>query len=264
MVGYKGATVDLSGLLDRVDGTMETLTVYNFGGSDEVIEDLYDFFGQRLVMVAESNTQYGEPTGVAMLHDGERFLAAGPVEPAHRSLAFDPAAFSGESLESDGYPEILEHAATTAFTSYDKRRMILASREIETRAWQVGNGELYAGFRRLSVMRHQWDVYAKLARTGVAVHAYGAPDWTPPDAEADTMNFHGREDAEVKESWFVVFDGDGDDTHKAALVSEERDPGEFYGFWTYEPDLVNEVVAYFRGGRAPVSSSGADSAGTAD
>ena len=199
-----------------------------------------------------------------MLHDGERFLAAGPVEPAHRSLAFDPAAFSGESLESDGYPEILEHAATTASTSYDKRRMILASREIETRAWQVGNGELYAGFRRLSVMRHQWDVYAKLARTGVAVHAYGAPDWTPPDAEADTMNFHGREDAEVKESWFVVFDGDGDDTHKAALVSEKRDPGEFYGFWTYEPDLVNEVVAYFRGGRAPVSLSGADSAGTAD
>ena len=78
------------------------------------------------------------------------------------------------------------------------------------------------------------------------------------------MNFHGHEDAEVKESWFVVFDGDGDDTHKAALVSEERDPGEFYGFWTYEPDLVNEVVAYFRGGRAPVSSSDADSAGTAD
>ena len=142
--------------------------------------------------------------------------------------------------------------------------MILASREIETRAWRIGSGELYAGFQRLSVMRHQWDVYAKLARSGVAVHAYGAPDWTPPDPDADAMTFHAHDDREIEDSWFVVFDGNGEDRHKAALVSVERDPGEFYGFWTYEPALVDEVVAYFRNSRMPVSPPGADTVRTAD
>ena len=116
-----------------------------------------------------------------MLRDGDQFLAAGAVEPAFRAIGFDPAALSGEGFVPTEYPTILEHAATTAFTSYDKRRMILASREIETHAWRVGSGELRSGFQRLSVMRYQWDVYAKLVREGIDTHAYGAPDWTPPN-----------------------------------------------------------------------------------
>jgi hypothetical protein len=116
-----------------------------------------------------------------VLRDGDQFLAAGAVEPAFRAIGFDPAALSGEGFVPTEYPTILEHAATTAFTSYDKRRMILASREIETHAWRVGSGELRSGFQRLSVMRYQWDVYAKLVREGIDTHACGAPDWTPPN-----------------------------------------------------------------------------------
>lgn len=77
------------------------------------------------------------------------------------------------------------------------------------------------------------------------------------------MTFHVGNDEEIETSWFVVFDGDGEDRDKAALVSEGREPGRFCGFWTYEPALVDEVLAYLRNDRRPVSSS-ADTAGTAD
>ena len=265
----------IADLLDCVQGDAHMLTVYNYDGPEDVLDTFDEHFGRRNTAVEQATTSSGEPTDFAVLHDGDRFLAASPVEPAYRAIGFDSGTFSGSAFEPIEYPMILEHAATTAFTAYDKCRMILASREIETRAWRVGEGELYAGFQRLSVMRHQWDIYATLARSGVAVHAYGIPDWTPPssdrdidldhdaDTDGDGMTFHADDDREIRNSWFVVFDA-SEDQHKAALVSEEREPGEFYGFWTYEPALVDEIVTYFRNERTPVSPPGADAARIAD
>lgn len=71
-----------------------------------------------------------------------------------------------------------KHVETTTFVSYDKRRMILASREIEERAWRAGGGRLYAGFQRLSRLRPQWPVYGNLT-AAVDVRVYGLRDWEP-------------------------------------------------------------------------------------
>lgn len=231
--------------------------------TEETIDAFEDYFGRRNTAVAVETTPSGAPTNFAVLRDGDRFLAAGPVEPAYRAIEFDPAAFSGTDLGVERYPAILEHAATTAVTSYDKRRMILASREIETDAWRVGAGELHADFQRLSLLDHQRDVYAKLAGRNIDVHVYGVPDWTPPE-DLESMTFHEETDEEIRNSWFVVFDGNGEDRHKAALVSEEWRPGEFYGFWTYEPALVDEILAYFRGGRVPVPPTATGTTTSAD
>ncbi len=43
--------------------------------------------------------------------------------------------------------------------------------------------------------------------------------------------------------WFVIFDGGGTGRHRCAVVAEERDPGQYYGFWTYDPVIVGDLVA---------------------
>jgi DICT domain-containing protein len=42
----------------------------------------------------------------------------------------------------------------------------------------------------------------------------------------------------------VAFDGGDTEMESCALLAEERRDGEFYGFWTYDPSMVDELVAY--------------------
>jgi len=45
---------------------------------------------------------------------------------------------------------------------------------------------------------------------------------------------------------FLLSDGDGSDQFKRGLVAEERDPNQLYGFWTYDPETVDEIIDYLR------------------
>lgn len=76
------------------------------------------------------------------------------------------------------------------------------------------------------------------------VHVYGAPD-TELSPELDLTVHTGRSD-EFLEYWWVAFDGDGDDEQKVVLLAEEREPNRFYGFWTYEAPVVDDVVDRMR------------------
>jgi hypothetical protein len=224
----------LSSCIERVTGDERMLSV--FGGDAETLSDLRSHFELRNVIVEKRTTDL--PEGVCVLHDGERVFAASPLAAVERSIGFDPAAFT-PGFDRDT-PAVLRHVETTTFVSYDKRQMILASREVEERAWRMDGGQLYAGFQRLSRLRPQWPVYEKLTDS-LDVRVYGLRDWEPPSE----ITVDEATDEEVKTSWLVVYDGDGEDEHKAALVAEERDPGEFTGFWTYEIDIVDDLLIYF-------------------
>lgn len=52
-----------------------------------------------------------------------------------------------------------------------------------------------------------------------------------------------RDDGELVDSWFVVFDSGGRDARKGALLCEETAPGRDAGFWTYQPALVDTIGA---------------------
>lgn len=225
---------ELSSCIERVTGDERTLSVYN--GDTGTLSDLRSHFELRNVAVEERTNDL--PEGICVLHDGERVFAASPLAAVEHAIGFDPAAFT-PGFDHDT-PAVLLHVETTTFVSYDKRRMILASREVEERAWRVGSGQLYAGFQRLSRLRPQWPVYETLTDS-VDVRVYGVRDWEPPGE----ITIDDADDEEVRKSWFVVYDGDGHDGQKAALVAEERDPGEFTGFWTYETELVDDLLAYF-------------------
>jgi hypothetical protein len=84
-------------------------------------------------------------------------------------------------------------------------------------------------------------VYERLAsKPGLDVHVFGEPDWEPP-AMGD-VTLHATVDPEITDVWFVVYDGE-DPLDDCALLAEERSPGQFHGFWTYDSDRVRDIVA---------------------
>ena len=120
-----------------------------------------------------------------------------------------------------------------------------ASREVEDRAWRKGEGTLHTGFQRVGAIEQQSDVYADLSGKNLDIHAYSAP--SPEVPEIDGVTLHQEDTREIAESWFVVFDGAGDPLDACALLAEERgdtDERLFYGFWTYDPAIVDDILAH--------------------
>ncbi|NHN61546.1 MULTISPECIES: DICT sensory domain-containing protein [Halorussus] len=230
----------LSSIIEDVTGTDRTLTVYDPPDS-KAVSDLERHFEVQNVDVNEASVSEG-PEAFVVLQEGGQFLAAADLERLRRTVTFETGLVDATSFEETQVPDVLKHVSDTTFSTYEKRRMILASREIEERAWRTGGGELHAGFQDLSLFREQWDLYARIAERGVDIHAYGVPDWRPPETE--WLTIHAEDTAEIRSSWIVSFDApDGRD---CALVAEERDPGEFAGFWTYDGEIVDEALDHLR------------------
>lgn len=225
--------MSLTELIAGVEADEKTLVVYN---ADDAVEELRDRFADRNVTIEADHTATRTERFLVMLDsEGECLTAVGIDELLEEPGAGNPGA------DSDPHRPILEQLDGTTFTSYGRREMLAASREIEDRAWRIGRGELHSGFQRLSVFETQFEVYTRLGERGdLAVHAYGTPDTSVP--EQDSFVVHPERSEEIERSWFVVYDGDGVDDDKCALLAEEREPDSFYGFWTYDPGTVDYVL----------------------
>ncbi|WP_336036941.1 DICT sensory domain-containing protein [Halobacterium yunchengense] len=212
-----------------------TLTVYT-DPEAAVVAALREYFASRNVAVQAAGDA-DHPEHAVLSDDGE-FLAAVGVD-GLRSLTDGGTREVGERAP---YGPLLAHLDRTTFTSYSRRQMLAASREIEDRAWRAGAGRLDAGFQRASNFATERETYARLAATDLDVHVYGVRD-EPVDVP-DGVAFHGTDAPDVAATWFVVFDGGGDERQASALVAVEREDADgFYGFWTYDPGLVDEVSA---------------------
>lgn len=148
-----------------------------------------------------------------------------------------------ELAESDADPaELFDFLENTVFSSYDRRQMLAAAREIEERAWRIAEGALYVGFQREQASAAQTDVYERLATRGrLAVTVFVRDEWA---GRIDDVAVVSETNGEIGAFWFVIFDGAGRELQKCALLAEERRPDAFYGFWTYDPDVVDDLVAY--------------------
>jgi len=249
-------------LIAGVEAHEATLTVFN--ADPEVADDLRAHFADRNVRIVEEQAGAG-PKGFAVLARDGAFVTAVPVDEllprsdrAGGDESGDDVPEDGESgdevpasegtedgLQRDGRVggPVLDHLDETMFTSYSRADMVAASREIEDRAWRVGDGELHAGFQTLDVLTGEADTYDLLGgKERLDVHAYAADEGDAPDVEHYTV--HVGETAEIRETWFVAYDGGGYDDAKCALLAEERAPGEFYGFWSYDPETVDYIIDY--------------------
>lgn len=226
----------MSDIVHTVDEREKTLSLYNVTAPQRVADALADYFAVQSVKLRRSQTRDGVPENFAVLHDGEEYVASSSVRELYRAVKDDADALAASSPEDIEVSDILESIDQTVFTSYDKQRMVGASRLIERTAWRHGDGELHAGFQRLSKAQSQWRLYTKLGVSDVETHLYGAPDWDVPPTD---IHLHEHDDEEITRTWFVVFDG-GDT--KRALLAEERAPNEFYGFWTDRASVADAVL----------------------
>ncbi len=217
------------------------LSLFNIEPDDPLEERLATLFETQNVVFATEQTSSGKPA-IAVLSNRNGVLAVLAVSTL-RALTDHHGARAGTTGFADGeYEDILSHLKETTFTSYDIGQLLSASREIEDRARRVGDGTVHAGFQRVSVMHDQQTIYADLARRGIDVHAYGVPDTSPPALGNGTV--HAVENDEIRQMWFVVFDGGGDESQKTALLAEEQAENSFYGAWTYDPGIVDSLCEY--------------------
>jgi hypothetical protein len=232
-------------LIAGVEAHEATLTVFN--ADPAVTDELREYFADRNVRIVDDQTASGPEEFAVLARDGE-FVTAVTVDDLLSGSGGDGTE-GAEGERGDpgsgarvGRP-VLDHLDETMFTSYSREDMVAASREIEDRAWRVGDGALHAGFQTLDVLTGEADTYDLLGeKERLDVHAYAADEGEAPDVEHYTV--HVGETAEIRETWFVAYDGGGYEDAKCALLAEERAPGEFYGFWSYDPETVDYIIDY--------------------
>jgi len=231
----------LAQIVEAIHDHEKELTLFNCDPDDPVADELAAYFRTQNVRLRTETTSSGRPTGVAVLSDRDRVRSIVSVSTLKELLDGVPPGADAVGIADGEYEPILEHLKETTFTSYDTEQMLYASREIEDRARRVRGGTIHAGFQRLSLLAEQRSIYADLAARGVEVHAYGVPDTPPPDIDGAV---HAIENDEIAETWFVVFDGGGEDIQKSALLAEECAEGSFYGFWTYDATIVDSILEH--------------------
>ncbi|MFB6102931.1 MAG: DICT sensory domain-containing protein [Haloplanus sp.] len=225
-------------LIAAVDAREKTLTVFNPEAG--VATALREHFADRNLTIERAEHEAG-PRNYAVLSCDDEFLAAIDVSDVLGSTRGVAPEFTRET-----YEPVLDELDETMFTSYDTERMIAASKEIEDRAWRGAAGELHAGFQTCTRFASQTDVYEHLAERGsLDVHVYAAPEGRD---RVDTTNptLHLSTATEIRDTWFVTYDGGGVDAAKCALLAEERLPGSFYGFWTYDGETVDALLDHLR------------------
>lgn len=229
----------LSHIVETVEGYGQTLTLYNLTVSQEELAPLLAHFEGSTVTVRQHQTSDVHPEDFAVLHDGATFIAASGVPELCRALDTDGPYMEMESPHAD-YPDLLNEVNQSVFTEYGKRRMILASRDVEKRAWRARPTELHVGFQEFSRFRTQLELYRQLTEE-VTVHLYGVPDWDPP---LDNVRLHGYRTDELRDHWFVLYRATTGTRAPGSrmILAQEREPNTYWGFWSSHRSIAERTL----------------------
>lgn len=229
-------------LLEYLRQQSITLTVYNYEGSDERLETLAGAFSGSGVAVTTDTTGRGRPTNLGVLHRGDEVFGARSVDEWEADDDFTAAFAGGSDTDRAEIPSLPTDGMSVS-PETSRQRMVGISRTFERRALRERSGRLVSGFQNVSAITDSEEtvsVYNRLANSGVTVTVCGYPD-----ASLDSPPFEIFEDTDEKfrEYWFLLYDGNGNDSRKAALVSREHEPGLYDSFWTDNPETVDELFA---------------------
>ena len=227
-------------LLDYLRAQSVTLTVYNHDGSEADLETLAAALSGSGIAVTTA-TDAERAVNYAVLTHGDEVIGEFQLSEYLDSLDF-------ESLLGDSGQQTLslpdlpsEGLAVSPETS--RTRMVGVSRTFERRALREGSGRLLAGFQTLSTLdesERTRTVYDRLAETGVDVTVCGYPDI---DLSNPPFEVFEDTDETFRDYWFLLYDGDGNDARKCALVAKEAEPAMYDSFWTGDPETVDELFA---------------------
>lgn len=155
---------------------------------------------------------------------------------------FSPDIKQVGASRSEQFGELLELLDQTVFKLPERRSLLAVSREIEDRAWRCNDGVLYAGFQRTSAFETQKPLYQRLHREReLSVHVFVEDHW---NTSAESLVVRTDAEDEIGRFWFVLYDGGDDPMQASGLIAEEKKPDTYYGFWTYDPVLITNVIEY--------------------
>ncbi|ELZ12550.1 putative sensor protein [Halovivax asiaticus JCM 14624] len=231
----------LSDAVASIESRRRTLSVY--AASKSTATALSEQFSTRNVRVRHRPMPASDEPGFLLVRD-----AAGDFRGAIGLDRLD-ALLSPEHHPPWELDESVDTAAifsfldNTLFTSANRGQLLAVTREIEERAWRTGAGRLVVGFQTAAAFADQLRIYDRFAtETDLTVRVLVADEWdddSPPGIDlADEVG------GEIDAFWFVCFDGGETALNASAIVAEERNPGQYRGFWTDDPDRVTELAAY--------------------
>jgi len=205
----------------------------------EAVSDIAAFFDTPPTAVSVHDASETRPE-VVLRVDGEELLTASMAE------LWEAVTTTAEVIRTEPDPiSMIDRLDTVTFRSQSVPQLVVASRYVERRAERQDEGTLYACFQHLSRVKRDLRTmlyYSVLGRSSLEIHLFGLPDTDLLDT--DGLTVHDESSEELARTWLVAYDGNGDDDLKAALVAQEVGPRQYHGFWTVDPDRVDEIISY--------------------
>jgi hypothetical protein len=276
--------MSLDSFLDRAAGTTRSLVVLNRTEPVQLVSMLEEAFAGQPVAVEEGTFAGYDENTVALVEDGE-VVATSPLSALQETILLvnsDLYSTGASDFDTFELPAVIEGLDEVPFrlqgypeSNKEKLLLVVISRYIERAAYATGSGVVRSSFQRLSRLtdeRGTREVYETLAGSGLDVHVYGEPDWTP-EAEFP-LTMHGGYGPDFQDSWFVLHlpeaslpadhrrtggagaaNGEGATAGPAsrpdqaggqpiALCAIEVAPREWEGFWTFRPEVVRDLNEY--------------------
>jgi hypothetical protein len=195
-----------------------------------LVAELAERLTERQVTVEAAPAGAG-PDGYAVLTDEGGVLTAVEVSDV------DPA----RDDVGDLLGRLYDGLDPLSFSTTDPDTLAATTREFEDRAWRVGSGSLHAGLRHPGALRAAADVYSRLGRTDLDVHAYVHAGGDAP--RVDNVAVHAVDREEIRHTGFVAFDGGPRRDDGCALLVDHRRGGTT-GVWTYDAEAVDRLVRH--------------------
>lgn len=233
--------MDLLETVEYIRGNEKELALFNLADSDGIANDVSNFFDTQNVRICTYRTA-GDGPEIAVLSSRDVVLGQISLSRLRELIRGSSTSAGGVGIADIEHEELLAHLKETTFVSHDTEQMLYASREVEDRARRIGKGTIHAGFQTALTMTEQEAIYTDLGNRGVTVHMYGVPDGSQPSFTDATV--HTVRSEEIANAWFVVYDGNGNDTQKSALLAEQRGLDHFYGAWTYDATIVDWILTH--------------------
>lgn len=225
----------LDSLITELRDQDHQFTIYRSGDQLDIEAWLTD---HGVAVVSRPLPSIGPEPFIEIKTDGEVVGIIG-VE-AVEGLLEPPIRRPGNRDEiSEGYRVLFNVLEKTVVSGLNRRELLAVSREIEDRAYRVGEGTLWVSFQTLSTFKSQRDVYRTLAtETDLDIHIHGLDDWAPPTIIGIT--YHTDEAERFEPYWSLAYDGGPTDSQACGLVAQEHS-NDYTGFWTNDPALVEEI-----------------------
>lgn len=232
-------------VLESVQHPEQVIEIHNTD-DEAAAERVADYFEPFNVDVFHRTTADEQPPDTVVLSEDGAVTAISDLSQVDEYLT----SFRLDDVADERVPSILNSIDTRTFTSMSVRRMVLASREVETMAHRVGEGSVHAGFQQLSRAREQAAVYRRLLDSGLDVHLYGAErgEAVPPRLSSllASATVICERTPELAESWFVFFTAEETTAGMFAVATGGEGRQRFHGCWSYDEAQVEAILDHLR------------------